>query len=115
MVSGKITNTGQSLVFRQKHKSFKKARTSSTRGFINHNLQPKCYYQPPILTQGGRGPGTCEPDRRAPCLQIPVPGDVLPLGPEGNHNDANDAVADGDNDGDYDVVYAGGGEEDYGG
>ena len=53
-----------------------------------------------IARQGGRGSRASESNWRPACLQIPVPGDVLPLGAEGADADAD---------------YAGGGEEDYGG
>ena len=58
-----------------------------------------------IARQGGRGSRASESNWRPACLQIPVPGDVLPLGPEGGHNDVC-------GDSDYDVVYVKGGEED---
>ena len=56
--------------------------------------------------QGGRGSRTSKHNWGSPCLQIPVSGDVLPLGREGGHNDGDDdaaaaaAAVNGDYDGD---------------
>ena len=78
--------------------------------FIQYQFHFSCFHTFTSLLQGGRGPRTSEPNWGSPCLQIPVSGDVLPLGREGDNNDGeNDAAAAADDDdGDYD----GDGEDD---